>query len=121
MITQPPRSTRTETLVPYTTLLRSATQRNRVGHQRGPRDARPAHLGRGGNCLRVGFHEGGGMGSESDGGMACPLPRPGRHDLLAHGAPRSEEHTSELQSLMSISYAVFCLKKIQYDKLNTHY
>src|SRR3546814_2185734 len=69
-----------------------ATQRNRVGHQRGPRDARPAHLRRVGNCLRVGFHEGGGLGSE-----------------------RSEEHTSELQTLMRDSYAAFCLKKQNFE------
>src|SRR3546814_5288237 len=73
MIRRPPRSTRTDTLFPYTTLFRS---RGRRGARR---RTRPDGLGRG----------------QGDGGR----PR------------RSEEHTSELQSLMRISYAVFCLKK----------
>src|SRR3546814_4491741 len=75
MIRRPPRSTRTDTLFPYTTLFRSHAAALR---RRGP-------------------------------GRRCgewPPDHPGR----AAGA-RSEEHTSELQSLMRISYAVFCLKK----------
>src|SRR3546814_4520815 len=43
-----------------------------------------------------------------------------RIDELAADLPRSEEHTSELQSLMRISYAVFCLKKKKNDSLNTN-
>src|SRR3546814_5412531 len=84
MIRRPPRSTRTDTLFPYTTLFRSALQRP---------------------CSRL-----------------APLLRKvpaqaarGATSLANHFAPvdaiRSEEHTSELQSLMRISYAVFCLKK----------
>src|SRR3546814_9814037 len=81
MIRRPPRSTRTDTLFPYTTLFRSqywrrpgaATGRRRAEAQR-RRTTAPSHF-------------------------------PARRD------PRSEEHTSELQSLMRISYAVFCLKK----------
>src|SRR3546814_7694963 len=42
-----------------------------------------------------------------------------RHEIGTDGAPRSEEHTSELQSLMSISYAVFCLKKKNNKEYNT--
>src|SRR3546814_10725594 len=81
MIRRPPRSTRTDTLFPYTTLFRSRFRQHQVGHVlRGPR------------------REG------SDGAGIIRLLGP----LL--GA-RSEEHTSELQSLMRISYAVFCLKK----------
>src|SRR3546814_1351679 len=73
MIRRPPRSTRTDTLFPYTTLFRSV------------RDAKVvAYLAR---------------------------SRSGRRNLQHLGASRSEEHTSELQSLMRISYAVFCLKK----------
>src|SRR3546814_8211418 len=67
MIRRPPRSTRTDTLFPYTTLFRSL-----------PRAYRKACRGAGGDCEET---------------------------------SRSEEHTSELQSLMRISYAVFCLKK----------
>src|SRR3546814_4681612 len=92
MIRRPPRSTRTDTLFPYTTLFRS-------------------HLLSG--------------GSEGD-LLVWKLPEPERAEFAssvphADGAPlafspggerfRSEEHTSELQSLMRISYAVFCLKK----------
>src|SRR3546814_8157364 len=90
MIRRPPRSTRTDTLFPYTTLFRSVPDRGR----RGPFRAVPDR--RGGVAAR-GDRDGRGRGSAR---------RPG--DL---GLPRSEEHTSELQSLMRISYAVFCLKK----------
>src|SRR3546814_6732159 len=71
MIRRPPRSTRTDTLFPYTTLFRSAPAQGsrRAGHQ------------------------------EQDRRRQVPRRQ------------RSEEHTSELQSLMRISYAVFCLKK----------
>src|SRR3546814_3948194 len=74
---RPPRSTRTDTLFPYTTLFRSHCHdgngaHKRVRHPLQPRDIHYAHN---------------------------------------HGLGRSEEHTSELQSLMRISYAVFCLKK----------
>src|SRR3546814_9173989 len=91
MIRRPPRSTRTDTLFPYTTLFRSD---------------------------QADQHEGADLGVE---------PRVVQVEVLAHDAVehaqepdhqqrqrvfhRSEEHTSELQSLMRISYAVFCLKK----------
>src|SRR3546814_3744672 len=87
MIRRPPRSTRTDTLFPYTTLFRSAEHRHKK--QTGGR-GQFGHV-----VIRV-----------------DPLPR---------GAGRSEEHTSELQSLMRISYAVFCLKKKKKLKqLSTH-
>src|SRR3546814_7052348 len=81
MIRRPPRSTRTDTLFPYTTLFRSA----------------PQPLGR---CLRN-------RGRAISEATPSPLPQP--HTRVS--PRRSEEHTSELQSLMRISYAVFCLKK----------
>src|SRR3546814_8462215 len=102
MIRRPPRSTRTVTLFPYTTLFRSivgvqllADQAQRVGRGVGPalRAARHRLLRRTGKQARVEFPE-----------RDADRPR------LAV-AQRSEEHTSELQSLMRISYAVFCLKK----------
>src|SRR3546814_3715645 len=86
MIRRPPRSTRTDTLFPYTTLFRSPP------------------------------------------GAVLPIP----NDIAdgfrflgngVHGQPpfgRSEEHTSELQSLMRISYAVFCLKKKKKNELDKH-
>src|SRR3546814_15705799 len=91
MIRRPPRSTRTDTLFPYTTLFRSAAvadggDRGRAGAAAGA-SAEPA-----GDTVRP---------------LVARRPRPG--GARCHG--RSEEHTSELQSLMRISYAAFCLKK----------
>src|SRR3546814_3589339 len=89
MIRRPPRSTRTDTLFPYTTLFRSP-RRGRAALRRGrSRVADRDHGARRGGC--------GGRGIS---------PSPNRAVTS-----RSEEHTSELQSLMRISYAVFCLKK----------
>src|SRR3546814_8742327 len=93
MIRRPPRSTRTDTLFPYTTLFRSLLEAK-------------------GEIIA---HE---VVSGSRADIRSRLP-----------SPRSEEHTSELQSLMRISYAVFCLKKKKnknYIKTNhkintTHY
>src|SRR3546814_10728698 len=110
MIRRPPRSTRTDTLCPYTTLFRSdhaprggdrpadpvhgyALHEPRPGHAPGRTDPRDRHRRR--------------------------HLRGGARTLHADGqASRSEEHTSELQSLMRISYAVFCLKKK--NNRNTH-
>src|SRR3546814_7674410 len=92
MIRRPPRSTRTYTLFPYTTLFRSF---------------------RLGEVARVELVE-----VEDDGAVRAQLAEVGlerrrvhRHQHVREVARRSEEHTSELQSLMRISYAVFCLKK----------
>src|SRR3546814_12655097 len=88
MIRRPPRSTRTDTLFPYTTLFRSAGQSR---HRRGLVSAHAIH---------------------------------DRGDEMFSGKDkkrqRSEEHTSELQSLMRISYAVFCLKKKKQKQKNEH-
>src|SRR3546814_7727590 len=111
MIRRPPRSTRTDTLFPYTTLFRSPAA-NPVG---GRDHALRRRLDRRGAARRADaagrdlvFHAPG-QGRGSD-------PR---------GLSRSEEHTSELQSLMRISYAVFCLKKkimtrTSYNTQNTY-
>src|SRR3546814_7878764 len=102
MIRRPPRSTRTDTLFPYTTLFRSPLRHPYI---------------RGG-----GADDGGGPRADD---VHRHRRRPGeRHQLhrLPGRLPRSEEHTSELQSLMRISYAVFCLKKkktSQRDRLNS--
>src|SRR3546814_9833556 len=112
MIRRPPRSTRTDTLFPYTTLFRSADSPE---HPRGSGeraaehlvDQLGQHLGR---YLRCRVEQGTGRCGAGDG----PDPRAirpiegGSSDDRSPG--RSEEHTSELQSLMRISYAVFCLK-----------
>src|SRR3546814_1780252 len=89
MIRRPPRSTRTDTLFPYTTLFRSPykVKVKRGGGTAGHNGLRSteAHIGNEFRRVRIG---------------------------IGHpGNKRSEEHTSELQSLMRISYAVFCLKK----------
>src|SRR3546814_9928790 len=93
MIRRPPRSTRTDTLFPYTTLFRSVSLWPLAARARG-----------------AWWRYGDRVGSR-------PL-EPDRRSAEGHGQgpPRSEEHTSELQSLMRISYAVFCLKK----KINQH-
>src|SRR3546814_9231518 len=88
MIRRPPRSTRTDTLFPYTTLFRSAA----AGH--GVELSHPC-------AGSAGFRRG---------DTGCAVAADIQH-LPARDRPRSEEHTSELQSLMRISYAVFCLKK----------
>src|SRR3546814_1420719 len=88
MIRRPPRSTRTDTLFPYTTLFRSG------GRRRIRLALRPRKLHR-----RQASERGRGRGD---------APRRRRRERPPQ---RSEEHTSELQSLMRISYAVFCLKK----------
>src|SRR3546814_2698476 len=85
MIRRPPRSTRTDTLFPYTTLFRSGVQGRPIAHDDPRAELRILFLSR------------------------DELTDTERLDC------RSEEHTSELQSLMRISYAVFCLKK---KKLN---
>src|SRR3546814_9340841 len=104
MIRQPPRSTRTDTLFPYTTLFRS-------GGLQGRKEALPVLALRqpdGGNVRGAPAPAGRRRGLHVD------RQRDGRGLRLADGAAqgwRSEEHTSELQSLMRTSYAVFCLKK----------
>src|SRR3546814_5920376 len=99
MIRRPPRSTRTDTLFPYTTLFRSRRALDRAaGQSRRGGDPRP-----GTQPGRL--------------APAPPLLRPVRQWHRAGRRRRSEEHTSELQSLMRISYAVFCLKKKQNKQL----
>src|SRR3546814_8437831 len=97
MIRLPPRSTRTDTLFPYTSLCRSRAAGPlllRIRHQR----------------LRPGRRN---LRDEDPGPRDPPVGADeGAVELVAHVLhARSEEHTSELQSLMRISYAVFCLKK----------
>src|SRR3546814_10384400 len=103
MIRRPPRSTRTDTLVPYTTLFRSVTW-DTIRSRRSP------------------------LLKNSDWTQMAdsPLTSSAKADWAAYrqtlrDLTRSEEHTSELQSLMRISYAVFCLKKKKYSHLHTSY
>src|SRR3546814_9990877 len=96
MIRRPPRSTRTDTLFPYTTLFRSGSVQSRK------------------NFSKYAFNAGDFMLT-----VVIPVSPSGKRGaiVIPNGPssglvlPRSEEHTSELQSLMRNSYAVFCLKK----------
>src|SRR3546814_7566304 len=93
MIRRPPRSTRTDTLFPYTTLFRSPAFEAKI------------------HSVRVPFRK------ESCTIIEKERSRDGSLAKAARvGHRRSEEHTSELQSLMRISYAVFCLKKKNRNK-----
>src|SRR3546814_3327053 len=113
MIRRPPRSTRTDTLFPYTTLFRSAGHAGgAVRRRRGVPAAQGAALGPVGGDAGQGADLPAQVAHARRGPAAlsrAPL-RDGRRQAEA-AVRRSEEHTSELQSLMRISYAGFCLKK----------
>src|SRR3546814_5711621 len=94
-IRRPPRSTRTDTLFPYTTLFRSSLAYRQAIRPENRRHAQPAEV-------RTDSASTTRMGAEH-----TTATNAGR----AMACSRSEEHTSELQSLMRISYAVFCLNK----------
>src|SRR3546814_5404211 len=111
MLRRPPRSTRTDTLFPYTTLFRSQDQGQDHQSAAGPGVGLAGRVIRGADCAhgkrplrmlepRAAFFDAG-------------VKRQYRvsENRRAHPSRRSEEHTSELQSLMRNSYAVFCLKK----------
>src|SRR3546814_12940831 len=108
MVRRPPRSTRTDTLFPYTTLFRSdasawpqdrdcAAARGARAPSPAPRASPPAP----GSAFRAGSRN---NEARRRAGHSC-------YHRNRRSTDRSEEHTSELQSLMRISYAVFCLKK----------
>src|SRR3546814_4906836 len=125
MTRRPRRSTRTDTLFPYTTLFRSTAARRdrriRGPHQGVRDDVRTLHR-------RIESGQGASGATQhdeilrhrteqaplriDDGGGRIGRARMGKRGLVG----RSEEHTSELQSLMRISYAVFCLKKKKKNK-----
>src|SRR3546814_4908999 len=110
MIRRPPRSTRTDTLFPYTTLFRSAIQGTAYYQNDETGDVEFTSYA---VALK---------------GIFAPIVRENSKFLVsleagyteAEEEGRSEEHTSELQSLMRISYAVFCLKKKNNTKDKTH-
>src|SRR3546814_6298275 len=100
MIRRPPRSTRTDTLFPYTTLFRSVDDAFDLGARFPQRLARLARD-------KIGE----GVDPAADGVREAPQRLDAHRQRPGGPGRRSEEHTSELQSLMRISYAVFCLKK----------
>src|SRR3546814_1332684 len=111
MIRRPPRSTRTDTLFPYTTLFRASSLASGGADAAGAGEPLPRRAPRGRGARQAGIPEPWGLAQGPPGAphAACGAGR---------RPARSEEHTSELQSLMRISYAVFCLKK---KNLNTYY
>src|SRR3546814_5878508 len=131
MIRRPPRSTRTDTLFPYTSLCRSAHRyrqaqhgRRGIGAESRTRLAGPAGADDVGLCAGTApgaWHRRPGRGGAAETVQHGRSQCGGRTGARQPGAGRSEEHTSELQSLMRISYAVFCLKKKKpIMKTNTH-
>src|SRR3546814_2624040 len=120
MIRRPPRSTRTDTLFPYTTLFRSFPSTG--GGPPAPRLVAARLRAR----SRLTFNLVATVAFEAHFALVRrPRTSVGRRAVVAVNPPagqgrgavtRSEEHTSELQSLMRISYAVFCLTKKQYNK-----
>src|SRR3546814_5564925 len=110
MIRRPPRSTRTDTLFPYTTLFRSHDI-IAIGDQR--REIARYTLGGARDGAQISIFE---LGHTTTFGMLDT----DMHAIVSEHF-RSEEHTSELQSLMRISYAVFCLKKKKLTNYTTEY
>src|SRR3546814_9282559 len=112
MIRRPPRSTRTYTLFPYTSLFRSGTEEGRDRPQRHHLVLKPIRR----VCHGLQASHRWPPGRR----RVHPRRRRTRHRKGLRDLCRSEEHTSELQSLIGISYAVFCLKKKKHNKLNTY-
>src|SRR3546814_5074018 len=110
MIRRPPQSTRTDTLFPYTTLFRSPHPHGSV--RRARRRAQPVP--------RIERRRAG-MPGGARRGWKLRLAEAEVGDAALVQAGRSEEHTSELQSLMRISYAVFCLKKKNIQTIRCEY
>src|SRR3546814_6778601 len=123
MIRRPPRSTRTDTLFPYTTLFRSGGIEMSASRTKFYLDKQNAKWS--GVCAGIADYSGidalwvrvGAVLLTLMGGFPWTLIA---YWLVAWMGTRSEEHTSELQSLMRISYAVFCLKKQKTKTLRTH-
>src|SRR3546814_4209452 len=114
MIRRPPRSTRTDTLFPYTTLFRSRAS-GRPAFEVGDMVAHDAAMLAIARATAANAHL-----LERACGQAQPCGRLLGVQEWASRPCRSEEHTSELQSLMRISYAVFCLKKKKNLKIKTN-
>src|SRR3546814_5561322 len=128
MIRRPPRSTRTDTLFPYTTLFRSLSRRlgsplsifqsdGNSGHRENAAWQNPHMIPKVQPSVpaRTSVSGGGAQGASS-----LAIARSHAAVSNASLAWRSEEHTSELQSLMRISYAVFCLQKKKKANYITH-
>src|SRR3546814_3839257 len=110
MIRRPPRATRTDTLFPYTTLFRSPAKLNLKAGS--PYILKVVNTASGGHDFSAPEFFAAAIIAPQDAARIS-----GGKIKLRGGETRSEEHTSELQSLMRISYAVFCLKKKKNTKI----
>src|SRR3546814_1110021 len=108
MIRRPPRSTRTDTLFPYTTLFRSGA--DKFSSTFGAINPSTSLTTNYNFYKRMGRDDEAEQLLENEANPVFPITTP-TGTTAATASERSEEHTSELQSLMRISYAVFCLKK----------
>src|SRR3546814_4930704 len=112
MIRRPPRSTRTDTLFPYTTLFRSRDAQGESDQEKpgdaGDEQQQPSHP------------DSTPQPADADAQRKADAEQRARMQQALENK-RSEEHTSELQSLMRISYAVFCLKKKKIQKTQQSY
>src|SRR3546814_3113451 len=120
MIRRPPRSTRTDTLFPYTTLFRSAPRGGSPSDTGCPRKVTTTSTSPPPPCAKTERRS----TSTVTGNERATRPHVSNANtasLSSNPVRRSEEHTSELQSLMRISYAVFCLKKKKQNRQNTHH
>src|SRR3546814_3932414 len=112
LIRRPPSSTRTDTLFPYTTLFRSTEHGDVLGMRRGPHRQRYSDLAS--RCTDTASRSH--RKPKLVAALICMTCTLQSATIQTDGeSGRSEEHTSELQSLMRISYAVFCLKKKKKD------
>src|SRR3546814_9533147 len=116
MIRRPPRSTRTDTLFPYTSLFRSVIVDQHAAHERLVLERMRRAMADGGVSAQALL-----LPEVVDLDEAACDRLEARADELAAFGLRSEEHTSELQSLMRLSYAVFCLKKKNNNIHNTQH
>src|SRR3546814_5641748 len=106
MIRRPPKSTRTDTLFPYTTLFRSLWLECNAAELNGVSFTKGCYVGQE-NTARMNWRQ-----KVNRRLVVVPIAEADeKRQVIAYPELRSEEHTSELQSLMRISYAVFCLKK----------
>src|SRR3546814_1415095 len=117
MIRRPPRSTRTDTLFPYTTLFRSIE----IPREAGPEIAAGILLNPSADEVRPDRQAIVMQVAQHPIELRVPVIQIAHVSRLERSMGRSEEHTSELQSLMRISYAVFCLKKKTYGDFTEYY
>src|SRR3546814_5902294 len=118
MIRRPPRSTRTDTLFPYTTLFRSGSSNVRAASGRSDRSLRCRRMTTRRRRWMMLYSAANRPSQPSTRPVICVAQWRSGLGPSTSWMGRSEEHTSELQSLMRISYAVFCLKTKKYEHIH---